>query len=503
MNQTNPAARKTPGAVPTRCWGRSKFRGETTLTIRPQTCRSAAPAARRPRPDSPPLIVTSVDWSQYPAARPRRFTTVYNLHPTTGRCQRRLKVPTPDGDSRLCPRDLPLAGAIGTSAKSSISWVCASTAIPTCAASSCRRPGHDHPLRKDIPRGGETVAFSTWEDEEFESFGQADHRGQGCAPSPAQAGRRQQAHDPEHGSAPPRHARRARVVVELDGERMVAPTRTSAICTPASRSRVETATRLYQPYTDRTDYVSSMSNNLGYSLAVERLMGVEIPPRAQVLRVIMAELQRVASHLLWLGTTVMDAAGMSHALLMYAFREREQLLDIFELVSGARLTTSYIRPGGIWRDVPPSFTERVQDVLRTFPAHFDEYERFMTENPVWKARTVGVGKLTADQRLALCVGVRSRAPRACPSTTGNCGRTAATKTSTSKWPPPPTATRTRAICAGSKKCARACASSARVSHNLPDGPVWTADRKMALPRARSSTPAWRRSSTTSSSTPKG
>ena len=157
------------------------------------------------------------------------------------------------------------------------------------------------------------------------------------------------------------------------------------------------------PYTDRMDYVSSMSNNLGYALAVEKLMGVEIPPRAQVIRVIMAELQRIASHLVWLGTHVMDAAGMSHALLMYCFREREQILDIFELVSGARLTTSYIRPGGVWKDVPPSFVDRVQDVLRNFPKRFDEYERMVTDNPIWKARTVGIGKLTAEQALGLGV----------------------------------------------------------------------------------------------------
>ncbi len=132
-------------------------------------------------------------------------------------------------------------------------------------------------------------------------------------------------------------------------------------------------------------------------------MGVEIPPRAQVLRVIMAELQRLVSHLVWLGTHVMDASGVSHALLMYAFREREQILDIFELVSGARMTLSYIRPGGLWKDVPPSFTQRVGDLLATLPKRIDEYERMVTENPVWLARTRGIGKLTVEQCLALGV----------------------------------------------------------------------------------------------------
>ena len=159
-----------------------------------------------------------------------------------------------------------------------------------------------------------------------------------------------------------------RVIVELDGETVVAVYPDIGYLHSGFEKQGESIRyKDFTPYTDRMDYVSSMSNNLGYALAVEKLMGVEIPPRAQVIRVIMAELQRLASHLVWLGTHVMDVSGISHALLMYCFREREQILDIFELVSGARLTISYIRPGGVWKDVPPSFGDRVQDVLTCLP----------------------------------------------------------------------------------------------------------------------------------------
>jgi NADH dehydrogenase I D subunit len=158
------------------------------------------------------------------------------------------------------------------------------------------------------------------------------------------------------------------------------------------------------------DYVSGMSNNLGYCLAVEKLLGIEIPPRAQVIRVIVAELQRLASHLVWLATHILDISGTIMSLLMYAFREREQIMDIFELICGARLTTSYIRIGGLWRDVPPAFEGRVREVLDYFPARIDEYERMLTNNPILRGRLEGIGKLTAEQAVGLgCTGAMLRA----------------------------------------------------------------------------------------------
>ncbi|MCL4371440.1 MAG: NADH dehydrogenase (quinone) subunit D [Chloroflexi bacterium] len=155
------------------------------------------------------------------------------------------------------------------------------------------------------------------------------------------------------------------------------------------------------PLTDRMDYLNPMGNNLAYSLAVEKLLGVEAPPRAQVARVLLAELTRIQSHLVAIGSTALDLNASS--VMMYAFREREILLDIFELCSGQRMMTSYIRPGGLARDLPPEFPERVQAFLDILPNRLAEYHGLLTRNPIWLDRQVGVGKLTAEQCLQLGV----------------------------------------------------------------------------------------------------
>ena len=147
------------------------------------------------------------------------------------------------------------------------------------------------------------------------------------------------------------------------------------------------------PYTDRMDYLSPLSNNLGFSLAVERLLEVEVPPRAQYLRVIMCELARVASHLIWYGTTALDLGATTP--FVYAWREREKILDINELVSGVRMHTSFIRAGGLLADVPDEFYGMVEEVVRTFPAFIDEYEVLITGNEIFRERTRGVGVISA------------------------------------------------------------------------------------------------------------
>ncbi|MGC8779610.1 MAG: NADH dehydrogenase (quinone) subunit D [Anaerolineae bacterium] len=322
----------------------------------------------------------------------------------------------------------------------------------------------------------------TWDDEEFKSFGKQIIEPKATPtvpPKQADANRHMILNmGPQHPST---HGV-LRVIVELDGERVVAAYPDIGYLHSGFEKQAESIRyKDFTPYTDRSDYVSSMCTNLGYALAVEKLMGVEIPPRAQVIRVIMAELQRLASHLLWLGTHVMDAAGVSHALLMYCFREREQVLDILELVSGARMTTSYIRPGGLWRDVPPSFVERVQDVLRTFPKRIAEYERMVTDNPVWKARTIGVGKLTTEQALAMGVtGPMLRATglafdyRKARPYSGYENYDFKIPTATEG----DTYARYLVRMEEMKQSLRIIEQALK---NLPDGPVWTADRKMALP----------------------
>ena len=151
--------------------------------------------------------------------------------------------------------------------------------------------------------------------------------------------------------------------------------------------------------TDRMDYLAPLSNNLGYALAVEKLLGIEIPAKAQFARVALAELQRIASHLVWLGTHALDLGAQS--VFLYAFREREEILDIFELCSGVRMMTSYIMPGGLQADLPPAFDAKVREFLTSFPARLREYHDLLTNNRLWINRTKGIGPLTAEQAIAM------------------------------------------------------------------------------------------------------
>jgi len=153
--------------------------------------------------------------------------------------------------------------------------------------------------------------------------------------------------------------------------------------------------------TDRLDYMNTIGNNLAYCMAVEKLVDLDVPARGQALRVILVELQRIASHLVWLGTSGLDLAAMS--MFLYCFREREQILDIFEMVSGQRMMTTYFRPGGVWRDVPVEFEKAVRDFIKVFPKRIDEYETLLTKNPLFIDRTVGLGKL--EPSVALSFGV--------------------------------------------------------------------------------------------------
>ncbi|MGH9509560.1 MAG: NADH dehydrogenase (quinone) subunit D [Terriglobales bacterium] len=160
--------------------------------------------------------------------------------------------------------------------------------------------------------------------------------------------------------------------------------------------------------TDRIDYLCPMTNNLCYVLAVEKLLGLEIPPRAQWVRVLLNELTRINSHLVWLGTHALDIGAMS--VFLYCFREREDILRIFEQVSGQRMMTSYFRVGGLALEPPLDFFDRVRRFAEIFPSRVDEYEDLLTGNRIWLGRTKGVAHLSADDAIAL--GVTGPALRA-------------------------------------------------------------------------------------------
>jgi NADH-quinone oxidoreductase subunit D len=193
-----------------------------------------------------------------------------------------------------------------------------------------------------------------------------------------------------------------RLLLELDGEIVVNCIPDIGFLHTGVEKNMEAKTyQKAEVMADRLDYLNTVGNILAYSLAVEKLVVLDVPPRAQAIRVILTELQRFASHLVWLGTSALDLAAMS--MFLYCFREREQILDIFELCSGQRMMTTYIRPGGLWRDVPVEFDAAVRNILKTFPRRVDEYEALLTRNPLMLDRTYGIGKLTGEECLTFGV----------------------------------------------------------------------------------------------------
>jgi len=191
-----------------------------------------------------------------------------------------------------------------------------------------------------------------------------------------------------------------RVLLELDGENVVSSvpdigylhTGIEKSCEDKTYSQVITLT-------DRMDYLNPLGNNLVYCLAVEKLLGLEPPKRAQYIRVMMVELQRISSHLVWLGTHAIDMGAMS--VMLYCFREREEILKIFERFAGQRMMTSYIRIGGVALQPPAGWREMVKKFVDMMPARIDEYEALLTENRIWQGRLKGVGYLPAEQLIAL------------------------------------------------------------------------------------------------------
>jgi NADH-quinone oxidoreductase subunit D len=191
-----------------------------------------------------------------------------------------------------------------------------------------------------------------------------------------------------------------RVLLEIDGETVVRMMPDIGFLHTGIEKTCEA--KFYQqvvPLTDRIDYLCPMTNNLCYVLAVEKLLGLEIPPRAQWLRVMMNELTRINSHLVWLGTHAMDIGAMT--VFLYCFREREDILRLFEAISGQRMMTSYFRVGGVALQPPLDFFDRVKKFADRFPSRVDEYEGLLTGNPIWAMRTKGVAKISAEHAIAL------------------------------------------------------------------------------------------------------
>jgi len=189
-----------------------------------------------------------------------------------------------------------------------------------------------------------------------------------------------------------------RLVLDLDGETVVKCTPYVGYLHRGIRKLAENKTYLqFIPLTDRLDYISSMANNIGYCIAVEKLFGIEVPERAHFIRTITAEMTRISSHLLWLSTHALDIGAMT--VFLYAFREREWLLDLFEKLCGARLTVSYTRIGGVRNDVPEGWLEDLYRFTEEFPSRIEEYETLIDQNRIWLRRTKGIGVISAEEAI--------------------------------------------------------------------------------------------------------
>ncbi|WP_370681528.1 NADH-quinone oxidoreductase subunit D [Comamonas sp. GB3 AK4-5] len=214
-----------------------------------------------------------------------------------------------------------------------------------------------------------------------------------------------------------------RLVLELDGEVVQRADPHVGLLHRGTEKLAEHKTYIQSlPYMDRLDYVSMMSNEHAYCLAIEKLLGLEVPKRAQYIRVLFSEITRLLNHLMWLGSNGMDCGAST--VLMYTFREREDLFDMYEAVSGARMHAAYFRPGGVYRDLPDtmpqfkaskvrnakgvaelnknrqgSLLDFIEDFTNRFPKCVDEYETLLTDNRIWKQRMVGIGVVTAERAL--------------------------------------------------------------------------------------------------------
>lgn len=216
-----------------------------------------------------------------------------------------------------------------------------------------------------------------------------------------------------------------RLVLELDGEVIQRADPHIGLLHRATEKLAENRTYLQSvPYMDRLDYVSMMANEHAYVMAIEKMLGITVPERAQYIRVMFDEITRVLNHLLWLGAHALDVGAMT--VFLYAFREREDLFDVYEAVSGARMHAAYYRPGGVYRDLPEKMPQHettkfrsvdeikqlnenrqgsvldfIEDFTNRFPGYVDEYETLLTDNRIWKQRTVGIGVVSPERALAL------------------------------------------------------------------------------------------------------
>ena len=386
--------------------GVEEFRGETTVTVKSERIVEVCTFLR----DDPDLkydqltFVSAVDnlARNGQSADGHRFEAVYQLHSLTHRRRLRLKAPL-QGDAPRIASVVPVWPAANWHERETYDLMgVVFEGHPDLRRIMMPDDWVGHPLRKDYPLGGDPVAFTVnLDDPAMQTLGEITQE----VPSSPSV--------PPPGSDPdrymllnfgPQHPAThgvLRMVVELDGERVVDVYPDIGHLHSGIEKIAEH--KLYNQiilYTDRMDYVSAMNNNLPCVLATEKLLGIKAPPRAQVIRVIMCELQRLAAHLIWFGTSILDLAGVGMSLLMYAFQDRESIYDIIEMVSGARMTPSYFTVGGLRWDVPAGFVPRVRGFLDEFKGRLRDQDKMITKNPIFLSRVKDIGYLSREDAIS-------------------------------------------------------------------------------------------------------
>lgn len=393
--------------------GHEQFRGETTITVAPQYLHEVAKFLR----DDPALQyellldIYGVDRSKL--GQKPRFAAGYEFYSISKKQHVRLNVPLEDPTPQNGRDALPKVASI-TDVYAGANWLeretydlmgIEFTGHPWLRRIMMPQDWVGHPLRKDYPLGGEPVNFSG--DRDNPRFA---HLGKQIMAGPSYHSEIQEEVDTEGhlvlnmGPQHPATHGVLRLAVELDGERVVSVNpELGYLHSGFEKTGENKRYEKFIPYCDRMDYTAAMSNNLGYVMAIEKLLDVEVPQHAQYVRVILTELQRIASHMITLGTHAMDVSGTIHSLLMYAFYWREKILDIFEMVCGARLTTSYFCVGGLRWPAPGAFKDAVKDFVAGFPELIGDFEGMLTNNPIWKSRLEGIGYLSKEEALSLSI----------------------------------------------------------------------------------------------------
>jgi NADH dehydrogenase I D subunit len=395
--QTNLTAEKLQSQFGDQVVSVSSFRDEWTAVCKPDQILDVLRFLR----DDPDLAydrltdLTAVDYSEYPAECPdTRFNIVYHLYSHSKNQRFRVRALVDDEAASL-----PSACAVWKGAEWPEREVFDMFGLRFEGHPDLRRllmpvNFRHYPLRKDYPlRGAGERDVIAPDDPGFEGnpFGSEDVESDDALSSERMILNLGPQHPATHGTL--------RLTLQLDGERITDCIPDIGYLHTGFEKLGEHHTyNQWVTVTDRMNYLSPLSNNIGYSLAVERLMGLDVPERAQYIRVILCELSRIADHLVWLGTHALDIGAMT--VFLYTFEQRELLYNLFEAITGARLTTSYTRIGGLGWDVPEDFRETVLAFTSRFPETVAQVNRLLTGNRIWVDRTKDIGLISADEAIA-------------------------------------------------------------------------------------------------------